>query len=536
MMPRNRSKSQSYDDEDCGVLDRPARATFNYAEDVIRKFDGRDRAYPVTKWIQDIDDNGDIFEWSQTQRLLVARRSLTGTAALWLSSEKTFKCWESLKLAISKEFPDAIDAKTIHEMMSARKKRPNESCIDYMFAMKELGKRGKMADYVAIKYIIDGIRDNEINKIMLYGITTYSELKEKLKIYEMIKEKTRYTEKGKDSSNIRKEEVSSYRYRCYDCGEKNHRSENCPHRNLGKKCFRCNGFGHISPNCPVNSKSSSPAAPVTSSGSGTSAETLRTQSKRTFVATALGSAEIDDRDYEVGNTDLAAIGRQHDMADGKCHGGDVDVLDVNKPGIFTKPVKSVKMLCGNITDALVDSGSDVNLIRLDFYKEIGSPACDSECVITLTGLGLSKIKPIGQFRTSIEIDGYTYRDVIFYVIPNETIPFKVLIGHEFLQNVITVMKGGSVWMKPNDWLRDVDCCACSVDVVGHVMDQNVREEVARLVESYKPQQTKEAPIELKIILKDDIPVAQRPRRIAPREQAEVDKQIREWLDQGIIRH
>lgn len=74
------------------------------------------------------------------QGLLVARRSLTGTAALWLSSEKAFKCWESLKLATSKEFPDAIDAKTIHEMMSARKKRSNESCIDYMFAIKDLGK------------------------------------------------------------------------------------------------------------------------------------------------------------------------------------------------------------------------------------------------------------------------------------------------------------------------------------------------------------------------------------------------------------
>ncbi|KAH9641839.1 hypothetical protein HF086_001555 [Spodoptera exigua] len=247
--------------------------------------------------------------------------------------------------------------------------------------------------------------------------------------------------------------------RCYDCGEKNHRSENCPHKTQGKKCFRCNGFGHISPNCPLKPKPlpSSSTAAATSSGSGSSAETLRTQSKRTFVATALGGAAIDDRVCEVGSATLAAmtIGPDHDMTDDKCHGGDVDVLDVNKPGILTKPVKSVKLLCGNIADALIDSGSDVNLIRLDFYKEIGSPVFNSECVITLTGLGLSKITPIGQFQTNIEIDGYTYRDIVFYVIPRDTIPFKVLIGHEFLRNVITVMKGGSVWMKPNDWLRDL---------------------------------------------------------------------------------
>lgn len=57
----------------------------------------------------------------------------------------------------------------------------------------------------------------------------------------------------------------------------------------------------------------------------------------------------------------------------------------------------------------------------------------------------------------------------------------------------------------------------------------------QLVENYQPKQTKEAPIELKITLKDDIPVAQRPRRLAPKEQEEVDQQIEEWLQQGIIR-
>lgn len=36
-------------------------------------------------------------------------------------------------------------------------------------------------------------------------------------------------------------------------------------------------------------------------------------------------------------------------------------------------------------------------------------------------------------------------------------------------------------------------------------------------------------------MKDDVPVSQRPRRLAPRETAEVDKQIDQWLKNGIIR-
>ncbi|XP_048488144.1 piggyBac transposable element-derived protein 3-like [Plutella xylostella] len=46
--------------------------------------------------------------------------------------------------------------------------------------------------------------------------------------------------------------------------------------------------------------------------------------------------------------------------------------------------------------------------------------------------------------------------------------------------------------------------------------------------------TKDAPIQLRIILKDDVPVAQRPRRLAISEQEEVERQIEQWLKDGLI--
>lgn len=57
-----------------------------------------------------------------------------------------------------------------------------------MLEMKALGKRSKLADYFAIQYIVQSISDHESNKIMLYGITTYAGLKEKLKLYETYKQ------------------------------------------------------------------------------------------------------------------------------------------------------------------------------------------------------------------------------------------------------------------------------------------------------------------------------------------------------------
>ena len=45
-----------------------------------------------------------------------------------------------------------------------------------------------MEDSSTIKYIIDGIQDDEINKTMLYGAKNVRELKEKFTLYETMKE------------------------------------------------------------------------------------------------------------------------------------------------------------------------------------------------------------------------------------------------------------------------------------------------------------------------------------------------------------
>lgn len=40
---------------------------------------------------------------------------------------------------------------------------------------------------------------------------------------------------------------------------------------------------------------------------------------------------------------------------------------------------------------------------------------------------------------------------------------------------------------------------------------------------------------MNIILQDDIPIYERPRRLSPQDKVEVDKQIKTWLEDGIIR-
>lgn len=57
-----------------------------------------------------------------------------------MKSEKVSKTYDDFRAAILKEFPDTLNYKEMHEMMSARKKKKDESFYEYILIMKELGK------------------------------------------------------------------------------------------------------------------------------------------------------------------------------------------------------------------------------------------------------------------------------------------------------------------------------------------------------------------------------------------------------------
>uniref|UniRef100_A0A2A4J1N2 Retrotransposon gag domain-containing protein n=1 Tax=Heliothis virescens TaxID=7102 RepID=A0A2A4J1N2_HELVI len=191
-----------------GVESEPGTAAFFI--DGIPKFSGDDKTISSAKWAQDLEDNAEIFKWSAQQKLIIARRTLVGTAALWLRGEKAFKTYDELKVAVQKEFPETVNVKEMHEIMAARKKQKGETYYQYMLFMKELGRRAKFPDYVAVQYIIDGIQDYESNKAILYGATTYPMLKEKLLLYEKMKSKSHKSTEGCKHQQISSSDINDY--------------------------------------------------------------------------------------------------------------------------------------------------------------------------------------------------------------------------------------------------------------------------------------------------------------------------------------
>ncbi|GFX77154.1 retrovirus-related Pol polyprotein from transposon 412 [Trichonephila clavipes] len=69
----------------------------------------------------------------------------------------------------------------------------------------------------------------------------------------------------------------------------------------------------------------------------------------------------------------------------------------------------------------------------------------------------------------------------------------------------------------------------------HILDSQVKNDLTRIISSYKPEKTESTDVTMRIILKDDIPVYQPARRLTYAEKQIANKHIEEWLEQGIIR-
>ncbi|XP_066258824.1 uncharacterized protein [Euwallacea similis] len=484
------------DEEDSPRLQSSARAkarrnnsfalTFRDMEDSIRPFDGKDD-YPIEKWIQDFEEISEITGWNDLQKLIFAKKSLTGLAKLFVQSEKGIKSWNTLKKKLTEEFEVKISSAQVHKQLMSRKKRYSETVQEYVLVMREIGSRAMLEAEVIIQYIIDGIQDDTSNKIVLYGARSFAELKDKVKLYEQIRtkkythssEKSGLTRRKNEEKEVKKEEHHDRKGKptnCFNCGLRGHKSSGCPDRTKGIKCYNCDDFGHVSAKCP----------------------------KRKTIT------------------------NEHHTSANVCT-------------MEAVPKNSVKVQIDNVQlTALLDTGSDITAIRSDVYNDYFRHITLTRNEITIQGIGPSRVKTEGFFQKTVRINDEDI-SLTFHVIPTCASKFKAIVGNDLLKSAdISIGEGGIIIYKksPENFLMEIKI-ADEVEQeeiqVNHIPNLDCRSKVRNMMENYSPKQIKDVDITMKLILKDEEPVYQHPRRLSPNEKAVVEEQIQEWLEEGIIR-
>ncbi|GFW40241.1 retrovirus-related Pol polyprotein from transposon opus [Trichonephila clavipes] len=180
-----------------------------------------------------------------------------------------------------------------------------------------------------------------------------------------------------------------------------------------------------------------------------------------------------------------------------------------KEGLRTKEIFFGKV---KIT-ALIDSGSTVSI-------------------------GEAQVTTIGSFEHKFKIDDENY-SLTWHVVPTDKLKFEAVIGSDLLKQAsISFTKEGVKFNKYENHAQLMQISAENLQEelnLRHVENRQIKKELEKLIQDYKPEKTASTDVTMRIILKVEEPVCQHPRPLAFAERQEVNKQIEECLNEGIIR-
>ncbi|GFT96101.1 peptidase A2 domain-containing protein, partial [Trichonephila clavipes] len=188
-----------------------------------------------------------------------------------------------------------------------------------------------------------------------------------------------------------------------------------------------------------------------------------------------------------------------------------------------------------------DTGSQVTLMKESVWNQLGSPSLINSGNI-LTGFGLSKTHVIGSFNSTVSIDNQDF-PVKINVVPNHSMNFDIIIGCNLIKQAnltITLIvlcflsyKSKYPTLLHNHLFSQLPTTFLNL-ILALKFRKQTRNDVEALLVCYRPNKIKTTDIELSITMTDDKPIYHSPRRLPFTERDIVDKQIDEWIQNGVI--
>lgn len=139
-------------------------------------------------------------------------------------------------MQLKEEFGLNFNSAAIHKKLTSRKMENDETCHHYFLNMKQFASHGNIEDKALMEYVIDGIRDSESNKMVLYQDSNLKEFRKKFDIYSDIKKKL-FSLSSPSTTRKTTDRMTTKVKRCFKCSD--HKSPVCTN---GVKYFKCNEF------------------------------------------------------------------------------------------------------------------------------------------------------------------------------------------------------------------------------------------------------------------------------------------------------
>lgn len=216
----------------------------------LPKFSGKDPTRSVEAWAEAIQRRIVIYGWTPLEGFLAGSSTLEGPAKKWLEGRLEISTWGELRRGLQEEFEKMTSPAKLHGVMANRRRRRDESVVDFVQDMKALGRQGGISERDVVAYIIQGVTTDENVRLSLKSARNFADLSDRLDDAEDLLTRPRDGNSADKGKTIMSKPVHKDldKNKCFNCGEEGHRGSACPKRSKGTKCYRCGLFGHISKN------------------------------------------------------------------------------------------------------------------------------------------------------------------------------------------------------------------------------------------------------------------------------------------------
>lgn len=343
--------------------------TFKDVEDALETFSG-DKGENVNRWFESFEKTASMRAWSNSQRIIYCKKLLRGSAKLFANFECSAQSWQKFKKALNKEFAKTVNSKQVHNQLCNVRKKSDETYQEYVYRVLEIASHADMELEVKIQYIIDGIMDDEVSKTILYSAKSIKDLRKKLLIYE-----TQKHNQAKSSAKSSRNDKPRRLIQGQD-----------PVKN--KRCFNCGSKMHLSNECPDRPKG--------------------------------------PKCFKCGEFGHVATKCHKDNKSPRTEKTRCDAVQSNDKKTYKDAT-----LFGKKVTAMLDTGSDLNLVRASFYEKLGALLLEKR-TIPFDSVGATNHRTLGRFKAEIIIDGLALTFDLD-VVPDQFLGHDLLIGGELTE-------------------------------------------------------------------------------------------------------